>query len=59
MVATDDTRLTTDDRRRTTPRVWHKLPTGELKIISQMDLLMDSHKNISGQPNHLSNHNHP
>ena len=22
----------TDDTRRTTPRVWHKLPTGELKI---------------------------
>ena len=22
---------TTDDRRRTTPRVWQKLPTGELK----------------------------
>ena len=30
MVDTDDTR-TTDDGRRTTPRVWHKLPTGELK----------------------------
>ena len=23
----------TDDTRRTTPRVWHKLPTGELKMI--------------------------
>ena len=23
---------TTDDGRRTTPWVWHKLPTGELKI---------------------------
>ena len=33
MVDTDDTRRTTDDGRRTTPRVWHKLPTGELKII--------------------------
>ena len=31
MVDTDDTRRTTDDGRRTTPRVWHKLPTGELK----------------------------
>ena len=31
MVDTDDTQRTTDDRRRTTPRVWHKLPTGELK----------------------------
>ena len=30
MVDTDDTRRTTDDGRRTTPRVWHKLPTGEL-----------------------------
>ena len=32
MVDTDDTRFTTDAGRRTTPRVWHKLPTGELKI---------------------------
>ena len=32
MVDTDDTRRTTDDGRRTTPRVWHELPTGELKI---------------------------
>ena len=31
MVDTDDTRRTTDAGRRTTPRVWHKLPTGELK----------------------------
>ena len=32
MVDTDDTRRTTDDGRRTTPWVWHKLPTGELKM---------------------------
>ena len=32
MVDTDDTRQTTNDGRRTTPRVWHKLPTGELKM---------------------------
>ena len=32
MVDTDDTRRTTYDGRRTTPWVWHKLPTGELKI---------------------------
>ena len=25
-------RHTTDDGRRTTPGVWHKLPTGELKM---------------------------
>ena len=31
MVDTDDTRRTTNDGRRTMPRVWHKLPTGELK----------------------------
>ena len=31
MVDTDDTRCTTDDERRTTLLVWHKLPTGELK----------------------------
>ena len=32
MVDTDDKRRTTDDERLTTPWVWHKLPTGELKI---------------------------
>ena len=32
MVDTDDTRCTTDDEQRTMPWVWHKLPTGELKI---------------------------
>ena len=32
MVDTDDTRRTTDEGHRTTPRVWHKLPTGELKM---------------------------
>ena len=26
-------RHTTDDGQQTTPGVWHKLPTGELKII--------------------------
>ena len=31
MVDTDDTQRTMDDGRLTTPRVWHKLPTGELK----------------------------
>ena len=31
MVDTDDTRRMIHDGRRTTPRVWHKLPTGELK----------------------------
>ena len=34
MVDTDDTRRTIDDRRWTTPGVWHKLPTGELKMLS-------------------------
>ena len=33
MVDTDDTQRTRDDGRRTTPRVWHKLSTGELKNI--------------------------
>ena len=32
MVDTDDTRRTTYDGRRTSPQVWHKLPTGELKM---------------------------
>ena len=31
MVDTDDTRRTMNDGRRKTPRVWHKVPTGELK----------------------------
>ena len=30
MVDTDDVRRMTYDVRRTMPRVWHKLPTGEL-----------------------------
>ena len=34
MVDTDDTRRTTNDGQRTTPRVWYKLPTGELIIIT-------------------------
>ena len=32
MMDKDDTRWTTDEGRRTTPGVWHKLPTGELII---------------------------
>ena len=32
---THDVRRTTNDGRRTTPRVWHKLPTGELKILEE------------------------
>ena len=36
MVDTDNTRRTTDDERRTTPWVWHKLPTGELKNQSKI-----------------------
>ena len=31
MMDTDDTRRVTTDGRRTTPQVWHKLPTSELK----------------------------
>ena len=42
MVDTDDTRRTTDDRRRTTPWVWHKLPTGELKT----NYIQDSHLHL-------------
>ena len=38
MVDTDDTRRTTDNGRRTTPWVWHKLPTGELKNRSSVCL---------------------
>ena len=37
MVDTDDTRRTTNDGRGTTPRVWHKLPTGELKNMTELE----------------------
>ena len=36
MVDTDDTRRTMDNRRRTTSGVWHKLPTGEVKMIMSL-----------------------
>ena len=35
-------RHTTDDRRRTTPGVWHKLPTGELKMTTDGHLVVSS-----------------
>ena len=38
MVDTDDTRRTTDAGRRTTPWVWHKLPTGERTNIMSLDM---------------------
>ena len=31
-------RHTTYDGRQTTPRVWHKLPTGELKIKTKFEV---------------------
>ena len=40
MVDTDDTRRTMDDERRTTPWVWHELPTGELKIFNSIFLMI-------------------
>ena len=43
MVDTDDTRRMTYNGRRTTPWVWHKLPTGELKITKIKILLKDKH----------------
>ena len=43
MVDTDNTRRTTDDKRRTMPRVWHKLPTGELKMV-QMSFKLGHHR---------------
>ena len=44
MVDTDDTRHMTaaNDGRRTTPRVWHKLPTGELIKITGLQFLSTS-----------------
>ena len=36
-------RHTTYDGRRTTPRVWHKLPTGELKKLTGVSLVTDVH----------------
>ena len=54
MVDTDDTRRTTDDGRRTaddgrrtTPRVWHKLPTGELKNGMEPPKVTNKHPEIS------------
>ena len=48
MVDTDDTRRTTDDEhgRRTTPRVWHKLPTGELKMVKKTVLSFAAEKKL-------------
>ena len=43
MVDTDDTRRTTDDGRRTTPGVWHKLLTGELKKPSSLGAMCMYH----------------
>ena len=37
MVDTDDTRRTTDNGRRTTPWVWDKLHSGELKIVVEIN----------------------
>ena len=42
---TDDSRRTTDDGRRTTPGVWHKLPTGELKMYSLHGPAVQLHAN--------------
>ena len=36
-----DTRRMTDAGRRTTPRVWHKLPTGGLKICCLSNFISD------------------
>ena len=44
MVDTDDTRRTTDDGRRTMPRVWHKLQTGELIIITLLKFTLFTFK---------------
>ena len=52
MVDTDDTRRTTDDGRRTTPWVWHKLPTGELKNGKCV-----FYCNVQCSPVNLSKHN--
>ena len=41
MVDTDDTRRTIHAGRRTTPRVWHKLPTGELKNTLNILIMSD------------------
>ena len=57
MVDTDDTLRTMDDGRRPTnaghltmPRVWHKLPTGELiiKIINLFIVKNTNSQNIAG-----------
>ena len=47
MVDTDNTRRTIDDRRRATPGVWHKLPTGDLKTIYGGRITQHPHASIS------------
>ena len=42
MVDTDDTQRTTNAGRRTTPWVWHKLPTGELKMWNNEQILFQT-----------------
>ena len=56
MVDTDDTRRTTDAGRRTTPWVWHKLPTGELINLSLLGhmLIVDQSSHSHGTVGLLS-----
>ena len=49
MVDKDDTRRTIDDRRQTTPRVWHKLPTSELIKTKKTALEQSSFKRYHPQ----------
>ena len=42
MVDTDNTQCMTDDRHQTTTRVWHKLHTGELTMLYDLDPAPDS-----------------
>ena len=51
MVDTDDTRRTIHDGRRTTPRVWHKLKTGELIIILIIIIITNDNKNNNDNNN--------
>ena len=46
----------TDDTRRTTQRVWHKLSTGELKTLSKLDL--DPRCQGHGRNQNLGNKKH-
>ena len=59
MVDTDDTRRMTNEGQRTTPRVWHRLHKGELKIFIGVGVnIFTYHKQLNYCESDLGNHQH-